>query len=99
MRDFPKDGGAKMSEARHGYKMLLDSPETIATPAVRVCGQIYFVDELLRQVDKNYFIPKRYFAKPQVGQESSPSLFTQTEDNLYALGHNVKKIDVLTLCW
>ncbi|KAI0091388.1 hypothetical protein BDY19DRAFT_860646, partial [Irpex rosettiformis] len=61
MSDFPENGGSKLSQAFHGQKMLLDSPQGIATPCVRVRGQIYFVNELLRCANGTFFIPERFY--------------------------------------
>jgi hypothetical protein len=102
MKDFPEDAGEEMSEARHGYKMLLDSPQGIATPTVRVRGQLFFVNELLRREDRTYFIPERFFAKlsaSEPGAESTQSsgFSIQTHDNLMALGRVAHKTEVSVL--
>lgn len=58
MQDYPDDGGPSMSQVFNGTKMMFDGP---ASPAVRVDGKIYFVDELLQERSGHYFIPKRFF--------------------------------------
>ncbi|KAG2094609.1 uncharacterized protein F5147DRAFT_747791 [Suillus discolor] len=58
MQDYPEDGGDGMSQVFNGMKMLLDLP---SPPAVRVDGTIYFVNELLQESSKAYFIPECFF--------------------------------------
>ncbi|OAX30721.1 hypothetical protein K503DRAFT_704902, partial [Rhizopogon vinicolor AM-OR11-026] len=60
MQDYPEDGQGRMSQAHHGEKML-DLPEGLAVPSVRVDKKIYFTGELLQQSSRSYFIPKRFF--------------------------------------
>lgn len=47
-----------MLQVFNGTKMLLDLP---SPPAVRVNGTIYFVNELLQESSKAYFIRERFF--------------------------------------
>lgn len=47
-----------MSQVFNGTKMMFDGS---ASPAVRVDGKIYFIDELLQESSGHYFIPKRFF--------------------------------------
>ncbi|KAG1879856.1 hypothetical protein F4604DRAFT_1923063 [Suillus subluteus] len=58
MQDHPEDGGDGMSQVFNSTKMLLDLP---SPPAVRVDGTIYFVNELLQESSKAYFIPEHFF--------------------------------------
>ncbi|KAG2064483.1 hypothetical protein BDR04DRAFT_1162485 [Suillus decipiens] len=58
MQDYPEDGGDGMSQVFNGTKMLLDLP---SPPAVRVDGTIYFINELLQESSKGYFIPEHFF--------------------------------------
>ncbi|KAG2063297.1 hypothetical protein BDR04DRAFT_1038375, partial [Suillus decipiens] len=60
MQDYPEDGQGSMSQAHHGEKML-NLPDGLAVPSVRVSKKIYFTGELLQQSSQSYFIPKRFF--------------------------------------
>jgi hypothetical protein len=60
MQDYPEDGQGSMSQAHHGKKML-DLPEGLAVPSVRVNKKIYFTGELLQQSSRSYFIPQQFF--------------------------------------
>ncbi|KAI0631687.1 hypothetical protein C8Q77DRAFT_1030108, partial [Trametes polyzona] len=57
MSDYARDGGKGMSQVQNGKKMLVDLPSEVSSPAVRVNGQIFFVNELLRCKDGSLFIP------------------------------------------
>lgn len=95
MKDFPESGEGGMSEVHHGRKMLLESPQGIATPAVRVRGRIFFVDELLRCVGGMYFIPERFFSQkhPRTKQSSNPAGGVE-KTKLMALGRVARKAEV-----
>ncbi|KAH9894129.1 hypothetical protein C8Q73DRAFT_826736 [Cubamyces lactineus] len=88
MSDYPRDGGKGMSQVQNGKKMLLDLPSELSSPAVRINGQIFFVDELLRCHDGSFFIPERFFyaatAEPgsSLGSETAPLI----SEELHALG-------------
>jgi hypothetical protein len=60
MQDYPEDGQGSMSQAHHGEKML-NLPDGLAVPSVRVSKKIYFTGELLQQSSQSYFIPERFF--------------------------------------
>ena len=47
-----------MSQVFNGTKMMFDG---CASPAARVEGKIYFVDELLQECSGSYFIPEHFF--------------------------------------
>ncbi|KAL4065522.1 hypothetical protein V8B97DRAFT_2025781 [Scleroderma yunnanense] len=59
MQDYSEDGQGHMSQVHHGQKMLEELPDGLAPPSVCVNHDIYFVNELLQQSSKQYFIPKR----------------------------------------
>jgi hypothetical protein len=61
MQDYPEDGQGRMSQVHHGFKMLEGLPDHLAPPCVHVEHNIFFVDELLQQASKQYFIPKKFF--------------------------------------
>lgn len=95
MSDFPELEGKGASQAFHGHKMLLDSPQGIATPCAKVRGQIYFVNELLRCVDGSFFIPERfYMGVPRSSETGATGDSEKPEKELLALGRVVKKIEV-----
>lgn len=85
MQDYPEDGQGRMSQVHHGNKMLEGLPDNLAPPCVRVNQDIFFVDELLQQVSKQYFIPKKFF-QAKLGGTPAPQLL--------ALGHKVSQTDV-----
>ncbi|KAG2086478.1 hypothetical protein BD769DRAFT_1320705, partial [Suillus cothurnatus] len=58
MQDYPEDGGRGMSQVFNGEKMLFKLP---SPPAVKVDGEIYFVNELLQDSSGDYFIPEHFF--------------------------------------
>ncbi|KAG2097248.1 uncharacterized protein F5147DRAFT_747487 [Suillus discolor] len=78
--DYPEDGQGRMSQIHHGEKMLHGLPDNLATPSVHVDGNIFFVDELLQQMSKDYFIPKKFF-QAQVSADHDAEILS--------LGHSV----------
>ncbi|KIJ04667.1 hypothetical protein PAXINDRAFT_22039 [Paxillus involutus ATCC 200175] len=89
MQDFPEDGGSGMSQIFHGEKMLHELP---SPPAVRVDGNIYYVDELLQDSSGGYFIPERFFlALPSVASGSSEGRPDTKE--LFALGRAAERTE------
>ncbi|KAF8840947.1 hypothetical protein BDN67DRAFT_1048545, partial [Paxillus ammoniavirescens] len=89
MQDFPEDGGNGMSQVFHGEKMLHELP---SPPAVRVDGNIYYVDELLQDSSGGYFIPERFFlALPRVALGSSEGRADTKE--LFALGRAAERTE------
>ncbi|KAG1724952.1 uncharacterized protein EDB91DRAFT_1255004 [Suillus paluster] len=58
MQDYPEDRGKGMLQVFNGEKMLFELP---SPPAVKVDGEIYFVNELLQDALGDYFIPKCFF--------------------------------------
>jgi hypothetical protein len=85
MRDYPEEGQGRMSQIHHGEKMLHGLPDNLATPSVRVDGNIFFVNELLQQVSKDYFIPKKFF-QAQVSADYDAEILS--------LGHFVTRTEV-----
>ncbi|KAG1765731.1 hypothetical protein EV702DRAFT_981334, partial [Suillus placidus] len=57
MQDYPDDGGEGISQVFNRMKMVLDLP---SSPAVRVDGTINFINEVLQESSKAYFIPERF---------------------------------------
>ncbi|KAI0686507.1 hypothetical protein BC835DRAFT_1287910, partial [Cytidiella melzeri] len=92
MSDYPEDQGCCMSEARHGFKMLCNAPQGIATPAIRAQRKIYFAEELLEQSDGTYFIPERFFVDNSLSQWLATA--GQSQDSLTDLGHSVSLNEV-----
>ncbi|KIJ11470.1 hypothetical protein PAXINDRAFT_84506, partial [Paxillus involutus ATCC 200175] len=82
MQDYPEDGQGRMSQVHHGNKMLEGLPDDLAPPCVHVGGSIFFVNELLQQTTRGYFIPKKFF---QARLQSSKS----ADAEVLALGHKV----------
>lgn len=85
MQDYPEDGQGRMSQVQHGSKMLVGLPDGLAPPSVRVNGKVFFVDELLQQSTKRYFVPTKLF-QARVG----PTPVTE----VLSLGHRVSQTDV-----
>ena len=85
MQDYPEDGRGRMSQVHHGGKMLEGLPRGLAPPCVRANHSIFFVDELLQQESKQYFIPKKFF-QAKLGPTS--------ETEVLALGHKVTRTEV-----
>ena len=88
MQDYPEDGEGRMSQVHHGEKMLLGLPEKFAPPSVCVDKEIFFVNELLQQSSRDYFIPKKFFRGKLDGSLTAEVL---------ALGHGVSKTEVSVL--
>ncbi|CCO37924.1 hypothetical protein BN14_12084 [Rhizoctonia solani AG-1 IB] len=59
MNFLPHVEGKHMSQAWHGYKMVHDIKDDVLTPCLRVGGQMYYVNELVRRKN-DYFIPLRW---------------------------------------
>lgn len=87
MSDYPMDGGAGMSQVKHGEKMLIDLPQSTTTPTVRVNGKIFYVGELLQFHSGAYFIPERFFEREAVPDDPSNRV-------LHALGWDVERTNV-----
>lgn len=87
MQDYPEDGQGRMSQVQHGSKMLVGLPDNLALPSVRVDGKVFFVNELLQQDTKGYFIPTRLF-QAQVGPTP--------ESEVLSLEYRVSQTDVST---
>lgn len=89
-----------MSQLHHSGKMTSDLPGGVVSPAAKVNGVVYFVDELLRLRSGEYFIPERFFqGQPSEGGASpsnSPprSNWCGKEQELYALGWVVEVTEV-----
>ncbi|KAJ3002667.1 hypothetical protein NUW54_g5724 [Trametes sanguinea] len=94
MSDYPRDGGNGMSQVQNGAKMLLELPSEISSPAVRVGGHIFFVNELLQCQDGSFFIPERFFyaATPAASYARSiPAEAPLMCEELHALGRQVSR--------
>ncbi|KAH7903914.1 hypothetical protein BJ138DRAFT_1019864, partial [Hygrophoropsis aurantiaca] len=84
MQDYPEEGSGRMSQVHHGNKMLHGLPDHLAPPTVRVGDNIYFVDELLQQSSREYFILKKFF---------QAKLMIDNDIQVLALGHIVSRTD------
>lgn len=95
MSDFPELDGKGASQAFHGHKMLLDSPQGIATPCAKVRGKVYFVNELLQCVNGSFFIPERFYmgVRPK-SSRAGTTCETPPEKELLALGRIVERTEV-----
>jgi hypothetical protein len=87
MRDYPQDDGSRMSQVHNGQKMLLDLPQDVTTPTVRVNGRIYFVGEILQRTSGAYFIPERFFTR-NTGRDPGQ------REELFSLGRKVVRSTV-----
>jgi hypothetical protein len=88
MWDYPEEGQGRMSQIHHGEKMLHGLPDNLAMPSVRVGRSIFFVNKLLQQVSKDYFIPKKFF-QVQVSADHDVEILS--------LGHFVTWTEVSSL--
>ena len=93
MRDYPQDDGARMSQVHNGGKMLLDIPSDVAAMSVRVNDRLFFNGELLQRRSGAYFIPERFFTRPQYGCTNHNH--SRADEELYALGYDVVQSEVL----
>ncbi|KAG2120425.1 uncharacterized protein F5147DRAFT_562462 [Suillus discolor] len=84
MQDYPEDGGRGMSQVFNGEKMLFELP---SPPAAKVDGEIYFVNELLQDSLKDYFIPECFFFA------SYTSTSNTAEKVLHALGRAAQRTE------
>ncbi|KIM55660.1 hypothetical protein SCLCIDRAFT_134269 [Scleroderma citrinum Foug A] len=75
MQDYPEDGQGHMSQVHHGQKMLEEIPCKLAPPCVHVNHNIFFVDKLLQQESRQYFIPKKFF-QAKLGPMSEAEVLT-----------------------
>jgi hypothetical protein len=66
---YPEDAGHEASQTWHGERWLKTAPDVVLTPMMKhpVTGQHYYVGELVKCVDKPWFIPKCWFRKKGVG--------------------------------
>ena len=92
MRDYPHDNGPGMSQIHNGQKMLLDLPQHVTTPTVRVDDWIYFVGELLQRKSGAYFIPERFFTRNTGGQGPGQ------QQELFSLGRSAVRSSVSGFC-
>lgn len=92
MQDYPEDAGPRMTQVFNGGKMLFDGPSDIGTPTVRVHGLVFFVNEILQLASGGYFIPVKYFYAVAPGCEGSSG--SGSEKELFALGHDVERLEV-----
>lgn len=91
MQDYPDNGGEGMSQVFNSTKMLLDLP---SPPVVHVDGTIYFINELLQESSKEYFIPERFFLRlcpPADNTEPGPQSNMKVQ---YALGRAARRTDI-----
>ncbi len=88
MQEYPEDAGRSMSQAFHGKKMLYDLPSDIRPPAVKVNKSIYFLNEVLRCSDGQYFIPEQFFYKTRQHADGRASR------ELFAQGRAARLVDV-----
>jgi hypothetical protein len=92
MHDYLVDGGKGLADHFNGDKMLFDVPEDIATPTVKVNGDIYFINELLQLSMGGYFIPQRYlYSNTQSGGDAHAK---DQELELVAISLPVERTDV-----
>ncbi|KAH9946546.1 hypothetical protein B0H21DRAFT_808883 [Amylocystis lapponica] len=70
---YPEFTHNKLSEVWQASKWLVDAPDEVLTPMVRLDGKDYYINELTRCVDDAWFIPLRFFdmdgAKWAVGRK------------------------------
>lgn len=79
---YPEDGEGRLGEVWHGEKMLRDVPDHLLSPTLRYKGTIYWVDELVKRVDHQWFIPKRWITR---------------NGHPYAVGYHVHSTEVCLL--
>ena len=84
-----------MKQVFNAQKMLVDIPSDMATQTVCVNGELFYVKELLQQKLGHYFIPERFFHIKDKNQ--GPNIGALHEDDLFALGYEVKHSEVRVL--
>lgn len=67
MSDYARDGRKGMSQVQNSEKMMLKVPAGVSSSAVRMNGQIVFVNEMLRCSDGSLFFPERFQYAATVG--------------------------------
>lgn len=77
MHFYPEESGKMMSQVWHGGKMREDAPRDLMTPmAVNDDGKVFYVGELARRTNGNFFVPIEYFTdvktNPAPPHSSSP---------------------------
>ena len=106
--DYPIDGQGCAAQVFHGSKMLFDIPSSLVVPTVSVNERIFFVGELLQQLDGTYFILERFFYRLPEGVKLSgnpsicdliehgnnPPIYEPTVRDLWSLGHKVERTNV-----
>lgn len=102
MQDYPVDGLGGMSQLHHSEKMTTGLPGSVVSPAAKVDGVVYFVDELLQLKSGEYFIPERFFqGEPQKDRrpfvQGIYSTWREKEYELYAVGRMVQASEVCVL--
>ncbi|KAH9941761.1 uncharacterized protein BXZ73DRAFT_41717, partial [Epithele typhae] len=83
MTDYPRANANSVSQVHDGSKMLQDLPDELSSPAVRVRGHIFFVNELLQTIHGTLYIPERFFYAPVEPSERSQSV--KVDHELHAL--------------
>ncbi|KAH9913799.1 uncharacterized protein BXZ73DRAFT_55315, partial [Epithele typhae] len=83
MTDYPRANANSVSEVHDGSKMLQDLPDELSSPAVRVRGRIFFVNELLQTIHGTFYIPERFFYAPAEPLERNQSV--EVDYKLHAL--------------
>lgn len=106
--DYPIDGRGYAAQVFHGSKMLFDISPNLVVPTVSVNKHIFFVGELLQQLDGTYFIPERFFYRLPEGMNlsgnpsisdvikygNSPPIYEPNIHDLWSLGRKVDRTDV-----
>ena len=92
MNDYPRDGGKGMTDHFNEDKMLFDVPEDIASPTIRIDGNIYFMNELLQLTNGKYFI-LQCFLYTKISRDNGNADAAAAEE-LHALGYKVERSDV-----
>ena len=92
MQDYPVDCVSGMKQVFNVQTMLVDIPSDMATQTVHVDGELFYVNEPLQQKSGHYFILERFFHIKDKNQ--GPNISVLREDDLFALGYEVKHSEV-----
>lgn len=69
---YPEDGGARVSEAKHGHKWLYEVPIELASPSLRYGHQLFFTLEPVLLLDRRVCMPFRWFTRKDSDGTEAP---------------------------
>ncbi|KAI0755371.1 hypothetical protein C8Q80DRAFT_1266837 [Daedaleopsis nitida] len=91
MHIYPEFTGTRVAEVWQGRKWLVEAPDEVLTPMIRMGNKDYFVNELAACLDGSWFIPTRFFewegkmwSKGHVAVESEAGLVVHEQPSIKA---------------